>query len=108
MLNCGNIRRGRQPFRFENMWMKAADFLDRVEGWWGSYQFDGTPSFILAKKLRALKADLKKWNVEVFGNVLFKKNALLNELHVLKSLAENRVLITEEKGTMDRVSHELE
>ena len=46
--------------------------------------------------------------MEVFGNVLFKKNALLNELHVLKSLAENRVLITEEKGTMDRVSHELE
>ncbi len=90
------------------MWMKAADFLDRVEGRWGSYQFDGTPSFILAKKLRALKTDLKQWNVEVFGNVLFKKNALLNELHVLESLAENRVLTTEEKGTMDRVSHELE
>ena len=88
--------------------MKAADFMERVGGWWGSYQFDGTPSFILAKKLRALKTDLKQWNEEMFGNVLFKKNALLNELHVLESLTENRVLTSEEKGTMDRVRHELE
>ena len=60
MLNCGNIQRGQRPFKFENMWMKAMDFMERVEGWWGSYQFDGTPSVILAKKLRALKTGLKK------------------------------------------------
>ena len=59
MLNCGNIQRGQRPFRFENMWMKAKDFMEKVEEWWGSYQFEGTPSFILAKKLRALKTDLK-------------------------------------------------
>jgi hypothetical protein len=32
--------------------------------------FTGTPSFILANKLKALKSDLKKWNVKVFGNVV--------------------------------------
>jgi hypothetical protein len=32
-----------------------------------SYEFYGLPSYILANKLKALKADLKKWNEEVFG-----------------------------------------
>jgi hypothetical protein len=108
VLNCGNIQQSQRPFRFENMWMKATDFMERVEGWWGSYQFDGTPSFILAKKLRALRTGLKKWNEEVFGNVLIKKNALFNELHVLESIAEYRALTNEEKGNMDRVRYELE
>ena len=88
------------------MWIKVTNFMERVEGWWGSYQFDGTPSFILAKKLWALETGLKKWN-EVFENVLIKKNALFNELHVLESMAEYRAL-TNEKGYMDRVRYELE
>ena len=84
------------------------DFMERVEGWWNSYQFEGIPSFILAKKLRALKTDLKQWNEEVFGNVLIKKNALLHELQVLESMADSRVLTNEEQGNMDRVRNELE
>ena len=108
VLNCGNIQRGRRPFRFENMWMKAKDFMEKVEEWWGSYQFDGTPSFILANKLQALKIDLKQWNEEVFGNVLIKKNVLLNELQVLEFMEEHRVLIDAEKGNMARVRNEIE
>ena len=108
VLNCGNIQRGRRPFRFENMWMKAKDFMEKVEEWWGSYQFDGTPSFILAKKLQALKINLKQWNEEVFGNVLIKKNVLLNELQVLEFMEEHRVLIDAEKGNMARVRNEIE
>ena len=37
MLECGSIPRGRRPFRFENMRLKADGFLERVRGWWGSY-----------------------------------------------------------------------
>jgi hypothetical protein len=44
-----------------------------VDKWWNSYQLDGSSSYILAKKLKSLKSDLKKWNEEEFGNVLFKK-----------------------------------
>ena len=42
------------------MWLQVEGFGELVRGWWESYQFDGSPSFILAKKLKALKMDLKK------------------------------------------------
>jgi hypothetical protein len=35
-----------------------------------SYHFQGFPSFILARKLKALKADWKVWD-EVFSNASF-------------------------------------
>ena len=35
----------------------------------GIFYVLGAPSFVLANKLKLLKNDLKKWNVEVFGNV---------------------------------------
>jgi hypothetical protein len=34
---------------------------------WDSYHFQGSPSFILGSKLKALKIDLKKWNDEELG-----------------------------------------
>lgn len=42
------------------------------------FYFD--PSFIMARKLKALKVDLKKWNEEVFGHVEKQKRVLLDEL----------------------------
>jgi hypothetical protein len=36
--------------------------------WWDPYLFQGTPSFILASKIKALKVDLKRWNEEALGN----------------------------------------
>ena len=60
LLEGGCQQRGRIPFRFENMWLRVDNFVDKVKAWWASYLFHGTPSFILAKKLAALKLDLKK------------------------------------------------
>ena len=60
LLEVGVVRRSRSAFKFENMWLKAEDFVDRVKQWWDGYSFEGSPSFILAQKLKALKADLKK------------------------------------------------
>ena len=58
-------------------------FVDRVRGWWSSFQFQGSPNFILAKKLKALKGEIKIWNKNVFGNV----GALVKErVDVLKAL----------------------
>ena len=42
--------------------------MDRIKEWWYKYDFRGSPSFVLAKKLQALTVDLKKWNKEVAGN----------------------------------------
>ena len=60
LLEAGVVRCGRSAFKFENMWLKAEGFVDRVKQWWDGYSFEGSPSFILAQKLKALKADLKK------------------------------------------------
>uniref|UniRef100_A0A2N9H333 Reverse transcriptase domain-containing protein n=1 Tax=Fagus sylvatica TaxID=28930 RepID=A0A2N9H333_FAGSY len=108
MLECGSIPRGRRPFRFENMWLKADGFLERVRAWWGSYQFIGTPSFVFANKLKALKGDLKKWNVEEFGHVTMKKNMMMADLRELDVVEESRPLSVEEKSKKELTSVELD
>ena len=35
---------------------------------------------LLARKLKSLKEDLKKWNKEEFGDLAFRKKGLINEL----------------------------
>ena len=81
LLDCGGMRTGKSPFRFENMWLRVEGFMDNVKDWWQSYSFKGKPSFVLAKKLQALKYDLKRWNKEAFGNVTARKDAALEDLN---------------------------
>ena len=69
LVKAGGILRGKSPFRFENMWLKTNGFKDRVHSWWNRYSFLGTPSFVLAKKLKALKEEIIQWNQSEFGNV---------------------------------------
>jgi hypothetical protein len=59
------------------MWLKSKSFVEQVKLWWMSYEFHGLPSYILANKLKALKADLKKWNEKVFSDVGKKKKEVL-------------------------------
>jgi hypothetical protein len=108
LLECGDFSRGRRPFRFENMWLKADGFKERVKEWWDSYIFYGTPSYIMACKLKALKVDLKKWNEEVFGNVGVKKNKLMSELEELDALADLRHLTGEESQKKAQIVADLE
>jgi hypothetical protein len=108
MLECGSVPRGRRPFRFENTWLKADGFLERVRDWWGSYQFTSTPSFVFANKLKALKGDLRKWNVEEFGHVTMKKNMMMADLRELDVVEESRPLSVEEKCKKETTSVELD
>jgi hypothetical protein len=107
-LDCGRLDGGKSPFRFENMWLKVEGFVDRVRGWWVLYSFPGSPSHILASKLKALKMDLKKWNINEFGNIHFKYQKLLHSLHELESLGERRVLSEVEKNERLRLISDLE
>ena len=97
LLECDNIQQGKRPFRFENMWLKVEGFGDRVKAWWDSYQYKGTPSFTLAKKLKALKMDLKNWNKLEFGNISVTKSKLQAELLEFDSVEDRRPLGVEEK-----------
>jgi hypothetical protein len=62
LLDCGDVSRGKRPFKFENMWLKEEGFVGLVKQGWDSYSFQGLSSFVPACKLKALKQDLKKWN----------------------------------------------
>lgn len=53
------FRRGCCAFKFENMWLKVEGFVERVQQWWTRQCFVGSPRFVLAQKLKALKVDLK-------------------------------------------------
>ncbi|RVW34514.1 hypothetical protein CK203_109533 [Vitis vinifera] len=79
LLDCGGMRKGKNPFRFENMWLRVEGFMDKFKEWWQSYNFRGKPSFVFAKKLQALKYDLKMWNKETLGNVSVRKDATLEK-----------------------------
>ena len=79
------------------MRLRVENFADKVKAWWASYLFLGILSFILAKKLAALKLDLKKWNEVEFGNVTFKKQQLWNKLNDLDVREETHPLTVEEK-----------
>jgi hypothetical protein len=108
ILECGDFSRGRRPFRFENMWLKAEEFKERVKEWWDSCIFFSTPSYIMAYKLKALKMDLKKWNEEVFGNVGVKRNQLMFELIELDAVAEIQHLTGEEINKRELIVADLE
>ena len=82
--------------------------MDRVRSWWDSYQVHGAPSFILANKLKLLKNDLKRWNVEVFGHVEVRIKKLVKDLSVLENMEESRGLSMEERVEMGRICEELE
>jgi uncharacterized protein YydD (DUF2326 family) len=83
------------------MWLKSDGFVNQVKTWWMSYEFYGLPSYVLANKLKALKADLKKWNEEVFGDVGKKKNELLEGIQELDLIEECRYLEEESIRKID-------
>jgi hypothetical protein len=77
--------------------LKEEGFVEKVRDWWGSFSFEGYPSFVLAMKLQALKGEIKKWNSEEFGNVVARNKAWAEELELLDSYEEGRGLLEEEK-----------
>ena len=98
LLEAGGMVRGKSPFIFENMWLKSEGFVDRVQSWWNQHSFAVTPSFALAKKLKALKEDIVQWNRREFGNVERKKKQLLEELKKLDAKEGDFGLTDGEKG----------
>ncbi|GFZ13043.1 signal peptide peptidase [Actinidia rufa] len=69
------------------MWSGRATegFKDFVRKWWDGYVVQGSPSYCLARKLRWLKEDLKRWNMEVFGRIEMRLSIPTKELQALES-----------------------
>ena len=96
LLDGGEIRKGKIPFRFENMWLKVEDFKDLIRNWWEGYIVQGSFCHILAVKLKALKQDLKTWNKKVLGNVTTKELEALAQLGLWDAKERERALTVEE------------
>ena len=90
------------------MWLKVAGFVDLVRCWWHSYHFTGSPSFILGRKLKALKFDIQKWNMQALGNVGHLNKARSEELEALDSLEGVRRLAPKEMERKSLITSELE
>ncbi|XP_028053164.1 uncharacterized protein LOC114257582 [Camellia sinensis] len=67
----------------------------------------GWAGYVLVQKLKHLKLELKKWNVEVFGNVSSKLKVSEEELHAFDILAEERPLVQAEMARRRVVRGEL-
>ena len=106
-MEAGGVSRGHCAFKFENMWLKVEGFVEKVKHWWEGYSFLGSPSFVLAQKLKALKKDLKKWNKEEFGNLAFRKKYLLSELLGLDAKEELLGLSNVEESRQTQVKGDI-
>ena len=82
--------------------------MNKVRSWWDSYDFHGSPSFVLTCKLKALKLDLKKWNKEEFGSVVERINSLVDSIKVLEEVEESRALSGAERSLKEKAVEELE
>ena len=76
------------------MWLEVDDFCDLVNSFWNHLNVTGPFSFILAKKLSALKTNLKEWSRDVFGHLEFKMAKLVEKMMSLddKELQQDPLL----------------
>ena len=82
--------------------------MEKVRTWWESYHFQGSIGLRFARKLKALKLDLKKWNIEEFGNVEDKMNKLWKNLEALDLLEDSCPLSYDETLEKERLRIDLE
>jgi hypothetical protein len=72
------------------------------------YRIQGSPSFILAQKLKALKFDLMRWDTQMFGNIDSLKQTRFEKLRTFDRLETKRALDPEEKLSKSLISSDLE
>nr|XP_016432311.1 PREDICTED: uncharacterized protein LOC107758975 [Nicotiana tabacum] len=108
LLQCGDWAANPSYFKFENMWLQAEGFMNKVKEWWLSYAIDGSPDFILLQKLRCLKKDITSWNKESFGQLEARKTKLLEALALMEVETENRLMTQAEKEDSMHIKLELQ
>jgi len=88
---------GPKPFRFLDVWMKDSSFKEFVSSSWSAYKVTGGGIFVFKEKLKKLKADLKVWNREVFGDVNQASKEIQKRLDELDSRNDEDGLMESER-----------
>jgi len=88
---------GPKPFGFLDVWMKDSSFKEFVSSSWSAYKVTGGGIFVFKEKLKKLKADLKVWNREVFGDVNQASKEIQKRLDELDSRNDEDGLMESER-----------
>ena len=83
MIKCLDKDWGPKPFRSIDAWWLESGFPGMVEEKWRSYEGQGNGIKVLKEKFKLLKADLKIWNKDVFGNLNSTKQSILQVIENL-------------------------
>ncbi|CAL0327859.1 unnamed protein product [Lupinus luteus] len=94
-------------FKFHKMWLLNNSLRKLVQDTWIT-PVVGCPMYVLSKKLRNLKAALKVWNREVFGNLHLKvKNAMEKVENIqlrMSNLGQDQHLLDQENSARNDLS----
>ncbi|XP_057249213.1 uncharacterized protein LOC130590681 [Beta vulgaris subsp. vulgaris] len=97
-----NIDWGPRPFRFQDVWLSHPGCLETIKNTWCKSE-----GMSLMGKLKCVKADLKLWNLQCFGNIDTKISSLETEIQEWDDLANSRTLNEEEAKMRSSVQAEL-
>jgi len=73
-------------FKFLKMWVAHANCVNVVRNSWNT-SIVGCPMFIFSEKLKLLKAALKQWNIDTFGNVNNQVKSAKEKLDQIQSVS---------------------
>ncbi|WMV21816.1 hypothetical protein MTR67_015201 [Solanum verrucosum] len=96
MLSCGDEGWRKSYFKFETLWLEVEGFKEKVREWWESFNVNGRPGYILAEKLKMLKAKLKEWSKTNKGNWKQRKEDILSQISSWETIQEQRPLTDDE------------
>ncbi|XP_071727280.1 uncharacterized protein [Rutidosis leptorrhynchoides] len=91
---------GPKPFRFNNLWLSKKGSLEFCEAKWTGYEVEGWAAFILNKKIRLLKSDLRAWNVNQRDHDEYDHSNCLRDIKNLKELLKIRTLSEQEVAVL--------
>ncbi|KAM7498116.1 hypothetical protein LguiA_022530 [Lonicera macranthoides] len=74
------------------MWLTHKDFLGNFRNWWVESEVRGWEGFKFMKKLAQVKHKLKKWNLEIFGDVRVEKGRILERIQNIDKLEVRGIL----------------
>lgn len=60
---------GPKAFHFNNCWLSHPGFKEVVEGCWSGVRVQGWKAYVIKEKLKLMKYALRRWNLEVLGNI---------------------------------------
>ncbi|KAK2356246.1 hypothetical protein QL285_093594 [Trifolium repens] len=87
---------GPRPFRFKNFWLQNPAFKVFVSKVWEDQHFTGWMGHIIKERLKGLKVEIKKWNLEESGEVDARISKLRSDIEEVDLWSESLGISGEE------------